>query len=421
MPDSCLLHIKIQTPSGVWIRTVPAASPLPDVGEQGQQAEQAIADAASLWGLPDFVYRAGARRKGSGVREIGDRILLVGDCGVAIQVKSRVDVSEDPDKEARWISKNAEKASRQARGTIRKLRAGPVPAINGRGRTVQIGGESQLWIGVVVIDHPQVPDRFYPQIECPTDDLVILLRRDWEFLFDQLKSTRAVISYLAAVRGQRAWLGEEPLRYYGIAGNNQLSRPPEFDPDSLIEGAKMVTRPYLPMAPAGSEDLNAQRFLRIILDDVAEGGGQPIPEQQRLEALAVLDGLPPEYRAWAGRYMLQNSALVAELRSGVAETQFTTPPGNESVIVGACSKLDQDVLTCLVALRHHELQTRSGLKETRTVGVFACPRRDEVRWDTLMVGFSGTSGLSAETVAGLQACFPGGLGHLTEVTSPLFS
>lgn len=37
-----------------------------------------------------------------------------------------------------------------------------------------------------------------------------------------------------------------------------------------------------------------------------------------------------------------------------------------------------------------------------------------------MVGFSGKSGLSAETVTGLQACFPGGLGHLTEVTSPLF-
>jgi hypothetical protein len=96
-----------------------------------------------------------------------------------------------------------------------------------------------------VIDHPQIPDGFYPEIKCPTDDRVILLCRDWEFLFDQLKSTRAVVSYLIAMRGQRAWLREEPLRYYDVAGRSHLAPSPVFDPDSLIPDSEMEALPLL--------------------------------------------------------------------------------------------------------------------------------------------------------------------------------
>jgi hypothetical protein len=99
------------------------------------------------------------------------------------------------------------------------------------------------------------------------------------------------------------------------------------------------------MAPPGIEDLNAQRFFRAVLDDVAQGSGQPVSERQRLDALAALDGLPPDSRALVGRFLLQNTAVVAGLRSGVAEQQITTPPGNELVIVEVCSKINPDVLT----------------------------------------------------------------------------
>ena len=56
--------------------------------------------------------------------------------------------------------------------------------MNGRGRTIQIDGPAIDWAGVIVIDHPHPPQGHrIPALAC-TIPVIVLLRRDWEFLFD---------------------------------------------------------------------------------------------------------------------------------------------------------------------------------------------------------------------------------------------
>jgi hypothetical protein len=47
---------------------------------------------------------------------------------------------------------------------------------------------------------------------------IALTRRDWDFLFDQLRSTTAVLDYLfRAAAASPVPLGDEPARYYQLA------------------------------------------------------------------------------------------------------------------------------------------------------------------------------------------------------------
>jgi hypothetical protein len=114
--------LMIETPAGMLVRRIPNASPLREDIEQGTAAEEATHDAAALWGLPDFVYRAEIRKTGSGSRELGDRLLLVGDLGIVVQVKSRHTPTSDEAKERRWVVKQVAKGLNQANGTIRQLK-----------------------------------------------------------------------------------------------------------------------------------------------------------------------------------------------------------------------------------------------------------------------------------------------------------
>jgi len=56
----------------------------------------------------------------------------------------------------------------------------------------------------------------------------VLLRRDWEFVFEQLKSTSAVIAYFDRVAGETVTLGNEFVRYYDLAQADAA----EFDPNA---------------------------------------------------------------------------------------------------------------------------------------------------------------------------------------------
>ncbi|MET8078331.1 hypothetical protein [Streptomyces sp. NPDC005303] len=56
--------------------------------EHGPGAE-AAAHTAATWGLSDVVFQSACASKGSGRRELGDRLLLAGGRGAVIQVKAR--------------------------------------------------------------------------------------------------------------------------------------------------------------------------------------------------------------------------------------------------------------------------------------------------------------------------------------------
>lgn len=133
------MTLLVETSAGLMARNIPPAMPLGLRTKRGEAAEEATQDSAALWGLPDFVFRPALLRLGSGTRELGDAVLVVGDLGVVVQVKSREKPSGDPDKERRWLSRQSAKALAQARGTIRQLRRDPaemtMPAVARSGST----------------------------------------------------------------------------------------------------------------------------------------------------------------------------------------------------------------------------------------------------------------------------------------------
>jgi hypothetical protein len=153
----------------VFERTIPAASPLNRFVERGIAAERAAQDAAAMWELPDFVMAPLAERKGRGVREISDGLLVVGDQGLVVQVRSRDGELRSPEKEVGWIAKKIAEAGRQVDGTVRRSSTKTTAMVNGRGRTIDITGANMNWTGVVIIDHPAVPENLpTPELDTRT-------------------------------------------------------------------------------------------------------------------------------------------------------------------------------------------------------------------------------------------------------------
>ncbi len=219
------LMLFVETSSGVMVRRIPSAAALRPDRVQGLAAEEAINDAAAVWSIPDFVYQSKVRKVGSGSRELGDRFLIVGDLGVVVQVKSRDGLTPDPVKERLWIEKQVRRALRQANGAIRSLQRQPEHLTNARGRELKVDARELRWVVAVVIDHPEVPDGInLGAFKSPTA-FVVLTRRDWEFLFNQLKSLHAVGEYLERVSSDPIELGDEPIRYYQLASADEQTPP----------------------------------------------------------------------------------------------------------------------------------------------------------------------------------------------------
>ncbi|MGJ3560579.1 hypothetical protein ACR6C2_27055 [Streptomyces sp. INA 01156] len=94
------------------MRRIPPALPLPDPRRPRNRAETAAHTAAATRGMPDFVFQQQAHAaKGSGQRELGDRLLLASLRVAVAQVKART-ITPKPDAlEAGWIHKVAAKAA----------------------------------------------------------------------------------------------------------------------------------------------------------------------------------------------------------------------------------------------------------------------------------------------------------------------
>jgi len=395
------LTLIVETPTGVARRRIPNASPLHTDAEQGLAAEDAVQDAASIWGLPDFVYRPTLRSRNSGVRELGDGILLVGRLGIVVQVKSRVSLRTDIEKERNWLVKQIGRATRQGAGTIRSLREERAELQNARGRTITVNGNEHRWLTVVVIDHPCPPEG----IQTGDLDTVVLLRRDWEFLFDQLKSTHAVATYLERVAGEPIDLGEEPVRYYECAQADARA-PAEVLDDALVQGARTVSAALLPLEPAASSDRASHLLVRSIFEDIATSPMDQSDERLRLHVLAELDRLPIAYRGDFGRFMLQALAVASSAKEGETLWRFRMlrgPAGHVHLGFGAGSGLTaahRAAFSWWVQLRHHQLQQITNEAELTTVGVLLTPRPDrDPPWDTTMMAASGDLELTDEELA----------------------
>lgn len=386
------LILQIETPDGAFLRPIMPASLLPPHTARGTAAEEATRNAAALWGLPDFVFRPARRSRGSGSRELGDAIIVVGNLAASIQVKARASMPRGDDRERSWLDKKIAEGTRQAVGTIRNITFTESSVlINERGRGVAIRGMQKRWVSVVVVDHPGL-DGYVPG-----GAAVVLLRRDWEFLFEQLKSTYAVLEYLHRVHmiGEHIPLGTEPIRYYELAAADLAAPPNEGDPRLTVLGHGTVSAPLLPQKPAEYGEI-----VRVMLEDIAT---VPISDAtdpaDALEVLAAIDAAPVAIRADLGEAILNWLGQLAEAADGETRWWFRrmTWPDRPHLVFGAASRHDQlvqDAFGAYVMLRHQQLiEVIPELGDVMTAGVLLTPRTDGLRpWDTTMTATRGDQG-----------------------------
>ncbi|MEV0694124.1 hypothetical protein [Streptomyces sp. NPDC050388] len=405
--DPSGLTLIVDTPQGPHLRRIPPALPLPSHVDHGAGAEAAAHTAAATWGLPDFVFQQAAHAaKGSGRRELGDRLLLAGQRGAVVQVKARTITPKPDAQEAGWIQKVAAKAMSQAKGTVRQLRMVPADMVNGRGRTLRVDGNAYAWIAVFLLDHPQVPENTVATWQPVGMPAIALTRRDWDFLFDQLRSTTAVLDYLFRAAAEPPIpLGQEPVRYYEFAATDATTPPADIDTELVEAGGTLFSTPQLPQAPAGADGTNAHLMTRIMLEDIALSPlGDSLTEANRFTVLSDLDRLPVSARAEWGHLLLDMLRDVPQVPDEHCKWRFRRmldEDGTRQLIVGAATRFDpviQAGFSAYVQLRHHEVTSRTGrTEESSTLGVLLTPRHDGRRpWDTSTVRVHGDLELSEE-------------------------
>lgn len=407
----------LRTGASTYMRPIPPATALDPRVKQGTAAEQAALAAASRWGLPDFVMRPRLLRKGAATREVGDGTIISGRRGLSIQVKSRGAAPDDPEREARWLNKNAAAGARQARGTIRSLRAGPLKLVNGRGRTVDCHGAKISWAGVVIVDHPSPPEIVATVTAAHEVPVVVLLRRDWDFLFDQLRSVSAVADYIHRISSlEPKEVGREFVRYYELArADDEVAAKPSQWITAL--GASPVSRPILPKTPPSSGDSVGHTMFRIILEEIAAVEIDR-DESERLRILALIDRFNVSDRADLGRLLLTRLDEVMTAPTGQTMWRFRRviqDDGGLQLAFGACSQLTpvhREAFSQWAMLRHNDFMEKVvaplGVTPT-TVAVLLTPRYDRFRpWDTTMVAMEGDLGLEPDELAAMRVLWDRG-------------
>ena len=403
--DTETLTLLVNTADGVFERTVPHATPLRAHDRPGTAAEIAVRDAAATWGLPDFVIAPSVERKGHGSREISDGLLVVGNRGIVVQIKAREGEPGTPERETSWTLKQIAAACRQIDGSVRRLTAGETEMVNGRGRNIRIDGPAIDWVGVVIIEHPAPPQEVAVPAHDAKSPVIALLRRDWEFLFDQLRSTYAVVQYLHRVGVSAPVLGEEPERYYELATADAATTPGKFDESWIRRGAVPCSVPLLPTAPAGSDDDEAHTMVRIILEDIATSPPRPVEPEARQRILASLDSLPVGHRTDLGRFLLEALSAItqADIETGTSVWRTRTFIGDTDsdqhafAVCSEQSELTRAAFTAWLRLRSHERADSAGVDSLSAVGVLLTPRPDGRReWDTTVVLIEGEPKLTDE-------------------------
>lgn len=165
--------------------------------------------------------------------------------------------------------------------------------VNGRDRTVPVKGDAYEWLAVFLLDHDCVAADMVTTWEPIGMPALARTRRDWDFLFDQLRSTTDVLDYLFRVADAPAIaLGDEPVRYCECAAADAAAPPAELDTELVGLGGTQFSTPLLPQVPAGSGETHAHLVLRFILEDVATSMlRKAVSESDRLIVFSDLDRL----------------------------------------------------------------------------------------------------------------------------------
>lgn len=416
--DGTLVYLRLSEAGNIKGREIAPARVLGS-SPDGTVVENAVRAAAGRWGLPDLVLRPKVSMKGNGIRELGDGTILAGSRGISLQVKARGVTGDTSERAMKWMLKNAAHGLRQARGTIRTALQDPsVELTNLRGRPVTIRASSVAWIPVVVIDHPNPPPTGVIPASDPKGPCVVMTRRDWEFLWDQLRSATAIVDYIHRVaREDPIELGAESDRYLDLA-EKDATAPPDKWPDWISATEVLhISSPRLPHDPAGSADLFGHAIFQGILEDIANTDftGE---EADRVMLLSQIDRVPVAARAELGRILLRRLIRCAEsspsahrmehrimyIDHGALQLTFTT--------MSQLTGYHREIYRSWLLLRRQDFLAKSealGPVYPWTVGVLLTPRPDAPRpWDTTTLATNGPPAYDAADY-----------GRLTELHRPI--
>jgi hypothetical protein len=414
-PSDPAFHLYVETRDGVYLRTI-ANVVREDSDDHGREAEKLTKELAMAWGLPDFIFQPVNLRTGSGQREIGDALVIIGNLGACVQIKSKQEITEDSDREESWLNKNIKRATSQANGTIRQLRIQKSLRLeNARGHSFEIVFTQIDWIPVVVVDHPGL-DSY-----TPPPGAIVLTLNDWNFLFDQLKSTFAVLGYLKRIRGlEPVQLGRESVRYYEHAQADYDSPPTDLPAGYRIEGTTHYSGPLLPMAPAGQGGEQEHALVRMICEDVANSPDDEINEPQRHSVLAALDSLAVSARTALGKKMsewLDEAHKLKGKKWQFRARNIVAPNGAHIMLCVGTDRSEKttEEFSWYVSLRREEfIEKLPHIAEGYSVGVLLSPTDNPNRsWDLTLIATNTVPDLSVEVRAALEAMF-GPLGKRTE-------
>lgn len=412
-----LVYLRLSQDGHVMGREIAPARDLFNASQDGVAVEEAIRAAAGGWGLPDLVLRPKIFVKGSGIRELGDGTILAGPRGISLQVKARGVAGDTPEKATKWMLKNAAHGLRQARGTIRSALTNPaVELTNLRGRTITIRGRAVAWVPVVVIDHPDHPPTGVIPARDPKGPSVVLTRRDWEFLWRQLRSATAIVDYIHRVAAEEEplELGAESNRYLDLAEKDAEALP-ETLPSWIAEtGATHSNSPVLPHDPVASADPFGHSIFQRILEDIAATDFTG-DETDRVTLLSHIDRIAVGERAALGRLLLRRLIRCAEaapeghrmdhrimyIDQGALQIAFTT--------MSQLNDYHLEVYRSWLLLRRQDLLERAGALGPIypwTIGVLLTPRADGPRaWDTTTIATNGPPAYDAAEHARLTKAF----------------
>lgn len=398
--DGTLIYMRFSVNGEVVGREIAPAAKLLGETPDGAAIEAATRAAAGRWGLPDLVLQPKVFHKGNGVRELGDGTILAGRRGISLQVKSRAVTSDPPEKAERWMLKNAAQGLRQARGTIRAALLNPTVELkNLRGRTVTVRGTSIDWVPVVVIDHPNPPPTGVVPDPDPKGPGVVMMRRDWEFLWNQLRSATAIVDYVHRVATEDPLeLGAETDRYFDLADKDRNS-PPGPLPDWIPQTeARYTNVPLLPRDPAASSDEFGHALFQQILEDIANTDFTG-DEADRIMLLSMIDRVAIGARPELGRLLLRRLTKCAGTPVGELRTEHRTmiiDHGALHVVFTTMSQLTdyyQEYYRTWLLHRRQTFLTASRAQAPIypwTVGVLLSPRADGRRsWDTTVIATNG--------------------------------
>lgn len=408
------LIMLVQRLDGVYARFIPAPTPLdPDI-DRGPAAEEATRDSASLWGLPDFVLQPETVQRGNATREVGDGTIVCGNRGLAVQVKARTSATDRADRERSWIVKKAKEGARQAAGSVRTVQRSPLAHANLRGRSILLDGNEIEWVGVVIIDHDSPPEDLSVYAADVTLPYVVVFRKEWEFLFDQLRSTTAVVEYFHRIADHQTEPGDHVADYYELALADEQVGPDltrSLIPTALRNPAVHTSHPILPVAPASAADEYGARMYRQMLEDIAESPWDR-EESQRIHALYLLDNLPVAERATMGRRLLTHLGRAPQVQTGSTRWDFRRYLlGNAYLhlaytVCNQFTDLHQEAFRRWVMLRHYEWMTElepEMREQAKTVAVMLTPRHDSVRpWDTSVCAVLGDLAIEPDDLAAMQ-------------------